>query len=98
MPNTGDITIPANLCRLAGLGEGIPVEFELVTDGILIKAKKGTDPDQWWYWTPEWQAGECEVDANIAAGRGTFYASTDEFLAALESRINEPEDTAGAAE
>lgn len=42
------------------------------------------DPDQAWFWTPEWQAKEREADADIAAGRGTFYDSTDAFLAALD--------------
>jgi hypothetical protein len=44
------------------------------------------DTDQAWFWTPEWQAGEREADADIAAGRGTLYASDQEFLAALAER------------
>jgi hypothetical protein len=43
------------------------------------------NPDQAWFWTEQWQAGEREVDANIAAGRGTFYGDTDEFVAALDA-------------
>lgn len=26
------------------------------------------DPEQAWFWTPEWQAGEAEASAQIAAG------------------------------
>jgi hypothetical protein len=44
------------------------------------------NPDQAWFWTEEWQAGEREADAEIAAGHTTFYASTDDFLAALDKR------------
>lgn len=44
------------------------------------------DPDQAWFWTPEWQAGEREADADIAAGRGTRYRGDEEFLAALDER------------
>lgn len=44
------------------------------------------DPDQAWFWTPEWQAGEHEADADIAAGRGTRYRGDEEFLAALDER------------
>jgi hypothetical protein len=40
--------------------------------------------DQAWFWTPEWQAGEREVDEQIAAGLTTFFGSTEEFLAALD--------------
>jgi hypothetical protein len=44
-----------------------------------------TDPDQAWFWTEEWQAGEREADAQIAAGERTFFASGEELLAALEA-------------
>jgi hypothetical protein len=44
-----------------------------------------TDPDQSWFWTEEWLAGEREADAQIAAGEGTFFASGEELLAALEA-------------
>lgn len=49
------------------------------------------DPDQAWFWTPEWQAGEREADADIAAGRGTRYRSDEEFLAALDERSGSSE-------
>jgi hypothetical protein len=39
---------------------------------------------QAWFWTPEWQDGEREVDEHIAAGRTTYFESTEEFLAALD--------------
>lgn len=39
--------------------------------------------DQAWYWTPEWQAGEAEADADRMAGRSTRYHSDEEFLASL---------------
>jgi hypothetical protein len=56
--------------------------------GVLLRGiiKGPIDPDQAWFWTPEWQAGEREADADIAAGRGILYDSDEEFLAALEER------------
>lgn len=42
------------------------------------------DPEQAWFWTPEWQAKEREADADIAAGRGSFYDSAEAFLGALD--------------
>jgi hypothetical protein len=42
------------------------------------------DPDQAWFWTPEWQAKEREADADIAAGRVTRFESDEEFLRALD--------------
>ena len=46
--------------------------------------------DQRWFWTAEWQAGESEADAQIAANETTFFGSDEEFLAALEARIGQP--------
>jgi hypothetical protein len=43
------------------------------------------DPQQAWFWTEDWQAGEREADADIAAGRTTRHESTDEFLAFLDT-------------
>lgn len=43
------------------------------------------NPDQAWFWTPEWQAGEREVDRQIAAGEGTTYRTDEEFDAALRA-------------
>lgn len=42
------------------------------------------DPEQAWFWTDEWQAGEREADADIAAGRVTSYYSIEEFLEDIE--------------
>lgn len=49
------------------------------------------DPDQAWFWTPEWQEGEREADADLAAGQGSIYYSDEEFLAALEADLKLPE-------
>jgi hypothetical protein len=43
------------------------------------------NPDQAWFWTEEWQAGEREVDREIAAGNVTTFATLDEFDAALDA-------------
>ena len=53
--------------------------LEAITDGRI-------DPTQAWFWTREWQTKEREADDDLAAGRGTTYASDDELLAALEER------------
>ena len=41
------------------------------------------DPDQAWYWTPEWQADERESRADFAAGRYKEFPSMDDFIADL---------------
>ncbi len=44
------------------------------------------DPDQAWFWTPEWQRGERESEAEKAAGQSVRYYSDEEFLTALDER------------
>ena len=47
------------------------------------------DPDQAWYWTPEWQEGEEQIELDRAAGRfGPVFGSAGEFLDALQARAD----------
>lgn len=41
--------------------------------------------DQAWYWTPEWQAGEAEADADLVAGRFVRFHAAEEMDAHLVS-------------
>ena len=43
------------------------------------------EPDQAWFWTPEWLEGELEADAEVEAGGGTVYVDEADFLAALRA-------------
>ena len=79
----GQLTIPAEVRKAAGLRLGHVLSFEVTEQGILVRPIE-IDPDQAWFWTPEWQAKEREADEAIAAGRLTTYYSTEEFLASLE--------------
>jgi hypothetical protein len=71
---------------------GSATEDDTALQAVLLQLRNAAflimrlvNPDQAWFWTPEWQAGEREVDANQAAGLGTFYGSTEEFIAALDA-------------
>lgn len=71
------------VCRIENGG---PVTLVVTKeDGQL--ALKEIDPEQAWFWTPEWQKGELEADEDIRAGRTARYYSDEEFLAALESDL-----------
>jgi len=83
----GQVTIPAAVREAARLEEGDPVEVEIVDGGILLRPMKVIDASQAWFWTPEWQAGERQADAEIAAGLGERFESDEEFLAALDARM-----------
>jgi len=79
----GQITLPREVREAAHLEEGDPVEIEVVDEGILLRPKKVIDSTQAWFWTPSWQRGEAEAEADIAAGRVSIFKSDDEFLASL---------------
>lgn len=55
--------------------------------GVLLRGiiQGPIDPDQAWFWTPAWLAGEREADAELAKGSGVTYRSTDEFISHLEN-------------
>jgi hypothetical protein len=42
------------------------------------------DPEQAWFWTKEWQAGERESRADRDAGRTVTFESVDEAIAWLQ--------------
>jgi hypothetical protein len=58
------------------------VLVEAASGGVVIRP---IDADQAWFWSPEWQEGEREADADRDAGRTLRFESTEEFLAHLES-------------
>ncbi len=62
----------------AGSLEGAGVLLRGIIDGPI-------DPDQAWFWTPEWQAGERQADKEIGSAKGTVHQSTDAFVAHLGS-------------
>jgi antitoxin PrlF len=43
------------------------------------------EPEQAWFFTPEWLAGEREANEDIAAGRGTVHESGEDMFAHLDS-------------
>ncbi|HXT37683.1 MAG TPA: hypothetical protein VN837_19070 [Chloroflexota bacterium] len=103
-PLTDDqsITIVANLIREADnyadiiAAASTEIQAKYQDETIMVSALRRTgylimvdiNPDQAWFWTEEWQAKERESDADEAAGRMTFHATTDDFLAALEARMH----------
>jgi len=86
----GQITLPEDIRRAARLEEGDLLEAEITADGILLRPQKLIDATQAWFWTPEWQEGEREADADVAAGNVEFFDSGEEFVAALRRRVKRP--------
>lgn len=67
-------------------------EIVILTRGGRPVAKvHSIDPDQAWFWTPEWQAREREVNEERAAGvPDREFDSGEDFLAYLEAVIEDP--------
>jgi hypothetical protein len=61
---------------------------EDLVDGTVALLRRVIDrrvnPDQAWFWTDEWQAGEREADADIAAGRFRRFDGDEAFLDHLQ--------------
>ncbi|HEV2755353.1 MAG TPA: AbrB/MazE/SpoVT family DNA-binding domain-containing protein [Actinomycetota bacterium] len=81
---SGEVTIPTEIREAAHLEAGDSLEVEIVPEGILLRPLKGDDPSQSWFWRPEWQQGEREASADVAAGRVEVHESDDDFLASLD--------------
>jgi hypothetical protein len=43
------------------------------------------DPEQAWFWTPDWLSGELETDREAATDPGDMYEDADAFKAALRA-------------
>ena len=56
---------------------------------VLLHAiqRRRIDPDQAWFWTPEWLAGELEADAEAGTGETELFQNEEEFLEALEGEL-----------
>jgi len=48
-----------------------------------------TDPDQSWYWMPDWQAAEQEAEEDFRAGRYQRFAVMDDFIGSLRDLMAE---------
>lgn len=77
------ISIPKHIMEILHLNPGDEIEFEVQEAGTvrLVPVKTTKVPrDQAWFWTPEWQKKEKEVDDNLAAGQYRDFDSLEDFL------------------
>src|ERR1700676_2899497 len=82
----GQLTLPEEIRKAAHLDEGDLLEAEVTAEGILLRPQKVIDASQAWFWTPEWQAGERDANADLSAGRTETFGSGEEFIEALRPR------------
>jgi len=84
--NKGQITLPADVRKLANLEDGDVVEVEVSDEGdIVLRPRKLIPASQAWFWTESWQEGEREASRERKASEGEVFRSDDEFLDSLRS-------------
>jgi hypothetical protein len=49
----------------------------------ITKERVEIDPDQHWFWTDEWQAGERQVDEDLQEGRYEDFDDMESFLESI---------------
>ena len=82
--NKGQITLPADVRKLANLKDGDVVEVEVSAEGdVILRPRKLIPASQAWFWTESWQEGEREASRERDADEGEVYRSDDEFLDSL---------------
>jgi len=79
----GQLTLPEEIRSAAHLEEGDLLDAEVIDDGILLRPRKVIDSTQAWFWSPPWQAGEREADADRAAGRVETFDSGEALVEEL---------------
>ena len=81
----GQVTLPPEVRDALHVGEGDEVEFTVTESGdVVLRGMTVIPADQRWFWTPEWQAGEREASAEIAAGQTTVYSDPEAMFADLD--------------
>jgi antitoxin PrlF len=84
--NKGQITLPADVRKLANLEDGDVVEVEVSEEGdIVLRPRKVIPASQAWFWTESWHGGEREASRERDAGKGEVFRSDEEFLDSLRS-------------
>ena len=79
------VTIPHRISRALKLRRGDHMLMRLVGGRVEMIPASLIPKDQLWFWTPEWQKKEREVDEALARGELKVATSVDELLRELKS-------------
>ncbi|MCB9438384.1 MAG: hypothetical protein H6673_15520 [Anaerolineales bacterium] len=80
------VSLPSNLIvELEAWGQHTASIFGALRQQAGLPPK-GVPDDQAWFWTPEWQAGEREVDEAYARGEYEVFENVEDALTYLHSQ------------
>jgi len=79
------ITIPHRISKALRLKKGDHMLVRMVGATVELVPATIVPKDQLWFWTPEWQRKEREVDEALARGDFKETDSVDELLKDLKS-------------
>ena len=83
------ITLPKSVRQDLRLDEGDLLAIEVRDHVLVLRPQKLVDRDQAWYWTPEWQAAERQVDEDLETGRYDDSETMDDMVADLQRQVAE---------
>ncbi|BAJ64187.1 AbrB/MazE/SpoVT family DNA-binding domain-containing protein [Anaerolinea thermophila] len=79
--SNGRITLPSSIRYKVGLSEGDLLRIEVSEEGqIILTPVVALDRTQAYFWTPRWQAGEQEAEADILSGRVRTFSTVDDLF------------------
>lgn len=78
----GELSLPPDVRVALHVDEGDLVRFDVVDEGIVRLVR--VPADEAGFWTEEWQAGEQQADADLAAGRSRLYDTAEDMFADLD--------------
>jgi len=79
------VMIPHRISKALRLKKGDHMLMRLVGGRVEMVPVSLIPKDQLWFWTPEWQKKEREVDEEIARGELKGFKSVDELIKDLDS-------------
>ncbi len=79
----GQITIPDDVRRAAGIQEGDCLEVTVQGDAVVLRPRAVVPKSPAWFWESAWQSGEREASEDIRSGRTSSFATVEDFLKSL---------------
>jgi len=88
------ITLPRAIREcVPGLEEGRKVQIEVRDEEVVIRPIMEIPQSQAWFWTPEWQKAEQEVQKDVVAGNlSPSFKSAEEGINYLHRRRRQIKD------